>query len=658
MHQLVQPARRIIALLIVVFLPSWAGLPAYSMDYDRTRYLSPDELRPGMKGFGRTVMSGTKIETFKFEVISVMRNAWYAKQDIILVRCSGLNLEHTSIIGGMSGSPCYVTGEDGEDRMIGAVAFGWMFNKDPLCGLQPITQMLDIAKVRTPAEGETKKVSTGIGKNGGGLNENEPEAQALPTAMDGSGLEVGDIAGLAWSGSLPTESRFSIFNADILKRQATKETDQEDQGLLRPLDIPVMTSGLTKQSRRIFAPRLKEMGMNLIPAGAISPAAPGNAKKAKLEPGSVICINMMTGDLNMTALGTCTEVMGDKVLGFGHSMFSRGAVELPMATGMVHMVVPSVMRSNKIGSAVATVGTLRGDENTGIFGIRGKSPRMIPMSVLVNDVRGQRKYQYEVAPDKQIGPNLMGMGLTESIFAHSEPPEKHHIQYKIEVQFEGLGTFRTTNLSSQQEGFPAVMDTIMPIRMMQLSPFGEAKVQSVRMEMAIKEGTRQAMIDQMELGKDVYKPGEKVEVRVRLFRRWQKPSYKWVTCELKLPEDLPDGRYELRLGAARDYLLEMRREKPHLFRARTLKELMQVVNLIGSYSTSRMYLRLELPKKGISVHRIELPELPSFRQRIVKEAHGSDAREFQESLVVQKETGFVIQGSESASIKVSRKADQ
>ena len=130
----------------IVMVPALAaGAPR-----DRSRYLSPDELRPGMKGVGRTVMSGTQIDTFELEVISVMHNAYYAKQDMVLIRCSGLNLEHSGIIGGMSGSPCYIRDESGKERLFGAVAFGWTFNKDPICGVQPITQMMDIPEIWSP----------------------------------------------------------------------------------------------------------------------------------------------------------------------------------------------------------------------------------------------------------------------------------------------------------------------------------------------------------------------------------------------------------------------------------------------------------------------------------------------------------------------------
>src|SRR6185436_18534313 len=63
--------------------------------------------------------------------------------DLILARLSGGPLEKTGVIQGMSGSPVYIDG-----KLIGAVAYSFPFAKDPIAGIQPIGQMLDILDPR------------------------------------------------------------------------------------------------------------------------------------------------------------------------------------------------------------------------------------------------------------------------------------------------------------------------------------------------------------------------------------------------------------------------------------------------------------------------------------------------------------------------------
>src|SRR5262249_34670334 len=75
-----------------------------------------DDLRRGMKGHGRTVMKGTKVETFQVEILGVLRNTSPGR-DLVLARLSGLGLEKTGVIAGMSGSPVYI-----EDRLAGSGA--------------------------------------------------------------------------------------------------------------------------------------------------------------------------------------------------------------------------------------------------------------------------------------------------------------------------------------------------------------------------------------------------------------------------------------------------------------------------------------------------------------------------------------------------------
>jgi len=117
------------------------GLPRLAFA-DEQRFIGVDELKIGMKGYGLTVMKGTKIERFTCEVIEVLQKALPA-QDIVLIRCAGLNLEHSGIIAGMSGSPIYFDG-----RLAGALAYGWGFQKDPIAGVTPIADM--VREMRRP----------------------------------------------------------------------------------------------------------------------------------------------------------------------------------------------------------------------------------------------------------------------------------------------------------------------------------------------------------------------------------------------------------------------------------------------------------------------------------------------------------------------------
>src|ERR1017187_10091969 len=103
------------------------------------------DLKPGMRGTGRTVFNGNKIEDFQVESLGVLDNIG-PKESLILARLSGGPLEHTGVMQGMSGSPVYIDG-----KLLGAVAMAFPFAKDPIARIRPIEEMFSVDKLQSAA---------------------------------------------------------------------------------------------------------------------------------------------------------------------------------------------------------------------------------------------------------------------------------------------------------------------------------------------------------------------------------------------------------------------------------------------------------------------------------------------------------------------------
>jgi len=134
--------------------------------------LRPEQLRPGMKGYGLSVFKGTKPERFEVEVLGVLKNA-FPKMDMILIRLSGADLEKHKVIAGMSGSPIYIEG-----KLIGALAYGWGFENEPLAGVTPIHNML--AELNHTGSGSTAPLAAA-----GTGSEATPKPLLTPLALGG-----------------------------------------------------------------------------------------------------------------------------------------------------------------------------------------------------------------------------------------------------------------------------------------------------------------------------------------------------------------------------------------------------------------------------------------------------------------------------------------
>ena len=102
----------------------------------QTTFLPLQDLKPGMRGVGKTVFAGDRVEEFQAEILGVLENIG-PKQSFILARLSGGPLDHTGVLQGMSGSPVYIDG-----KLIGAVAMAFPFAKEPIAGIRPIEEMV------------------------------------------------------------------------------------------------------------------------------------------------------------------------------------------------------------------------------------------------------------------------------------------------------------------------------------------------------------------------------------------------------------------------------------------------------------------------------------------------------------------------------------
>ncbi|MBS1581712.1 MAG: hypothetical protein JST66_05860, partial [Bacteroidetes bacterium] len=308
----------------VLLLGLASALPA------RSQGLMPlSEVRAGMKGYGRTVFKGSKIERFDFEVLGVQENATPGGARI-LVKCTGGPLAETGIIAGMSGSPCYIG-----DRLVGALSTGFAFEKDAIGGITPIQQMLD----------QLKDVPEQPGKGTPLILPKLGPPTVIKSALQGKMIPLSTILGTADPAELP---------------------------------LPVAGTPLGPDTKALW----QGLPVKFVAAPALAPDA--SVAASPLEPGGMVAINLVQGDLNLTVAGTITYAAGKKLLLFGHPLFNLGAVDLPLWSANVATVVPSYSTSMKLATPVKQVGALREDRANGVGAVLGAEARMIPLRIGLN----------------------------------------------------------------------------------------------------------------------------------------------------------------------------------------------------------------------------------------------------------------------------------
>jgi hypothetical protein len=579
--------------------------------FDPERHMRVSEVRPGMKGYGLSVFSGTKIERFDVEVLSVLRN-FNPQQHVLLVRLAKQNLEHSGGIAGMSGSPIYLIDDDGRERLVGAFAYGWILSKDPVGGVQPIEYMLDIPDDLPDAQAAAPKA---------GARWMLHETIALP------GFETPERFPFARWGSL--EPNPNLANAPDAQR-------------LRPLMVPMAVGGASREVVAAFDAIFRSYGLAPMQAGG---GAALDGPAPKLEPGSALALPLVMGDVDMSAIGTTTEVIGDRVFGFGHAFNAEGAVRLPMGSGYINGVISSLLQSFKLGGMAELQGTLYGDSNVGVAGKVGEVPPLTDLSlrVVYADGSHDHTYRYQGIMHPMFSPLIGGFVVATSMTAWNDLPENHTVEYDITITFTNGEVVAIQNVSVNESFIGPYFDVLSPLFAASQNPFGRVLPAKIDGTVTIRREARSAEVLSVNVPRLKLKPGEVVKgyVTCRPFRGEEVV----LPFEMPLPKDLPAGQYALSVGDSRRYLRDEYSARPFRFAAENIDEVFDVLRDFASIRSDAMYVRLLRRSDGVAVGRVAMPALPASRRQVLLGSGRSNVTPFVSSAVRVVPTPFTLSGS-------------
>ena len=554
------PGIRVILLLLVTFFYS----STLFAELDKTRYIALEEIEPGMEGYALSVYEGTLIEKFPIKVISIVKD-YKPGNDAIFVMGINERFEHTGPVQGCSGSPVILDG-----RIAGALAFGWGFVKDPLYGVTPIAEMLEISE-RQEAIGQ-----------------NAPKIKLDTKELDFSRI-CKDVAGFI-----------------------TEQNQQGPMGL-RPLDVPVISSFSSKVCSqmenlcniKIFSGTSAGQAINTTPGSCVP----------NFEAGSVICIPMVDGDIKMAATGTVTDVVGNKVYAFGHAFEAAGKAELPMSCGLIHMVVANQISSFKVGQSTQTVGTITTDASTGIHGIIGKNPPLIPFKITVdrNDNPETEIYNCTLAKHDMYTPYLIQAAIAGAALSQGDVPAEHTVEYSCNIAIDGFDDITFSNTSSGQSIGDAIFETAGPVAALMNNPFKKIAVKNIDFSIDIKEGESLADITLVKTNDTKVKPGQSIDMEIFTEKRYlPEKSYK---ATLEIPSDITPGRYQIVISGSELYQNFINSSRQYETMINDASSLVEVMRKKLQQPKAGLYIFMRTTQNGISIGKSPLEGLPSSKTK-------------------------------------------
>ncbi len=344
-------------------------------------------------------------------------------------------------------------------KLIGAVALAFTFATEPIAGIRPIEEMFDMPPVSRVA------------------------VAASPRSE------------FVWNGGAK----------------------------LVELSTPVSFSGFSRLALDRFGPELRKLGLEPVQGalgGGSTTSSTAVGDPRRIQPGSMISVQLMTGDMAVGADGTVTHIDGDRIYAFGHRFLAGGPSALPFARAEVLALLPNLTTSFKISSAKEHMGVITQDRNAAIAGNFGKRPPMIPVSISVRGPQGAaRVYKMQMVHDKTFAPLLTQMAIFSAIDGSERTLGQGSFTVRGALEFEdGLPPVRLDNAFTSDVNAPALtaVYTSIPVTYLMQAGFDNLRIKSLNLEIEGTDARRGYQLDQAWLPVREARAGDTLDLHLSL----------------------------------------------------------------------------------------------------------------------------------------------
>ena len=566
-----------------------------------TKIMKVDDVRPGMKGVGYTVFQGTKPEPMGVEVLGVLRNLNGPKSDVVLVKLVGEKPEFTGVVAGMSGSPVYIDG-----KLLGAIAYRiGQFSKEPIAGVTPIEQMLEI---------------------------NEFD-QSIP------------------QGGAATSARLSGASRTSTPGKEDSNPIQSYAQYLTPIDAPFVFNGFNEAAIKQFAPALSAVGITPV-------MGVGSASKEKqpepLAPGSAVSAIMVRGDMDVAATCTVTYMDKDHLLACGHPLMQFGMVDMPMTKANVVATLSSPLNAFKIINTTEAVGAFVQDRHTGILGRFDRDPKMIPVTLSIHGPSGPREYHYEVLNNAKLTPVMMMTTVYNALMGMNQYGEETTYRMNGRIHVNGFSDVRLTNMFSPVDANPTAYAVAMSLGdhfgRIYDNPFEAPTVSGVNLEFDLEPERRAAVLESARTDVTEARPGDEITIEAvlrpyrgdRIVRR----------IPVRVPTSAPKGSLRILVSDA-ETLDRARRSTPAMGRRMDLHSTIEVLN--KEHLNDHLYVSLLEANPQATVEDKVMPAVPLSVMNVMEGMRATQEMVvFNESAVNEASTpvGYVVSGAQIISVSI------
>jgi hypothetical protein len=541
-------------------------------------YFPVDQIKPGMEATGLTVWQGNKVEEFKVHILAVLRNVIGPRRDLILARLEGGPLADTGVIAGMSGSPVYIDG-----RLAGAVSYSLgAFSKEALAGITPIGEMIDAATLDSP------RPPVGV-------------RARLEIPVTREGVAAAMAASFSWV------RPFADRPGDVqVLSPADSAIDGRIATMLRPIATPLVMGGFAADVADLLSGAFRNYGFAPMAGAAAGAEASVDASKG-LKPGDPVGVNLLSGDFNMGATGTVTEVVGNKIYAFGHPFYNLGPIQFPMTKAYVHALLPSLTASMKIATTGDVIGTVSQDRATTIAGTLGAAPAMIPVKLSLQSDRGFKKsFEFQVVKDQMFTPLFTYAAILSTLGSYERETGAASFNIKGTMSVKSHSDINIEDLfTGDRAALNASASVMAPLTFLLGNDFEPVDIQGVDLTIESTEQPKTAMIERVWLDRVRARAGRTVPLKVLM--RTYRGEEVVRTVPLEIPANA-SGSLQVMVSDGSRLAQWERREVRQPSEPRSVPQMIHALNT--ARKNNRLYVRLLASDAGAVVSGEPLSSLP------------------------------------------------
>jgi hypothetical protein len=454
----------------------------------------------------------------------------------------------------------------------------------------------------------------------------------------------------AIAGIRPIEEMLRVDPEPVKRSAAPRRTIQAGNQRLEEIATPVSFSGFTAATLEHFSKQLHDLGFD--PRQGVAGGGPPDTKMGdptRLQPGSMISVQLVSGDWAVGADGTVTMIDGNRIFALGHRFLAGGPSEMPFARAEVLTLVPNLSASFKISAAREWMGTITEDRNTAVSGVLGRRASMIPLEIKV----GERQYRMRMIQDPVMSPLIAQMAVFSALDETERSTGPSTFSVKGRLDFEG-GSLKVDNVYSGDVGAagPAAMGIGSPLGYALASGFDALKLKAVTLEIASVDRKNQVRIADLAAPRQV-RPGEDLDIVVALTGDNGVEISK--TVRYRVPVGAPLGTLSVTASdgmMTNLFDLQSSLGAPVHSAAQVLETLSQV------RGNNKTYVRISRMEPSFTAEGRDLPDPPASLAMILSRGQGAlNLLNWRGSKVAEMEIpagGSVVTGSKTVQVEVKQ----